>query len=138
MLHRLPRISWQQNSSWRRRAADAARKLADDVANGRLVKARCVAEDLFLRLAMEDAEDDALDAVNDPGHPSHALPMHLDDYLWDLDDVLLLRDSDLLLLDDPRSATSVDPGAWATAAYRSGAVAPDLWFEPFPRGLRYA
>lgn len=131
VLPRLPRVSWRQGDAWRRRAADAAQRLVDDVGNGRLIRSRCIAEELFLRLATEDAEDEASEAASDPGHPSRALPEHLDDYLWDVDAFFSLSAGDLQLIDDPQAAEIADPGTGAARVLQVGRLAPGRWFEPF-------
>lgn len=129
VLDRLPRTSWRQDGSWRRRVGDAGRELGETLGNGRQIRPTCIVEDLLLRLAIEDAEDEAAEAAGDPAHPSHALPEHLDDYLWDLD-ALVLLDSDVRVLDAPRLRGSADWISPSGSSLSRGQLDPGHWFDP--------
>lgn len=84
VLDHLPRTTWRQPESWRRQVAARGRLLVQRLETGGGLAADCIIDYLLLHLAVDRAKEEVDDALLDPRHPSHVLPMHLDDYAWDV------------------------------------------------------
>jgi len=128
---RLPRITWNQDSSWRRQVARACDDLAGDIARGDWPTPRNNAEEIVLHLAIESAPD-YLEEGEDAGDEEHdALPRHSDDYDWDMCSEVLFQDHDVLMLYDESLDGIEDPGTDANVYLRIGDMRPGAWFEYF-------
>jgi hypothetical protein len=128
---RLPRITWNQDSGWRRQVARACDDLAGDLARGDWPTPRNNAEEIVLHLAIEGAPDyleEGEDAA-DEGHD--ALPRHGDDYDWGMCSEVFFQDHDVLMLYDESLDGIEDPGSDANVYLRMGDMRPAAWFEYF-------
>ena len=127
-FNHLPRISWRQDSAWRRRVARAADDLYEDLEAGRWPLPRCNAEELLLHLAIDMAQDlveDAVPILNED------LPHHEDDYDWGMCSEILFQDHDILLLNSGWADGVEDPDSDLNRQMRIGDLRPDNWFNPF-------
>ncbi len=131
LFDRLPRITWNQDSGWRRQVARACDDLAGDLARGDWPTPRNNAEEIVLHLAIEGAPD-YLEEGEDAGDEEHdALPRHGDDYDWGMCSEVLFQDHDVLMLYDESLDGIEDPGSDANAYLRMGDMRPAAWFEYF-------
>src|ERR1035438_6616581 len=96
----LPRITWNQDSGWRRQVARACDDLGNDLVCGDWPMPRNNAEEIVLHLAIEDGPDclEEREDVKDEEHD--ALPRHGDDYDWGMCSEVLFQDHDVLMLSD--------------------------------------
>lgn len=141
---RLPRITWNQDSGWRRQVARACDDLGNDLVCGDWPMPRNNAEEIVLHLAIEDGPDclEEREGVKDEEHD--ALPRHGDDYDWGMCSEVLFQDHDVLMLYDQSLDGIEDPGSDANEYLRMGDMRPGAWFgyfnnvEPRPasRGFR--
>jgi hypothetical protein len=139
LFDRLPRITWQTGTDWRRQVARACEDLSLDLAAGHWPIPRNNAEEMALHLAIEDAPDylEMAEESNDERHS--ALPRHSDDYSWDDCSEFLFQDHDVLMLFDDGLDGIEDPSAEINKHFRVGDLRPEAWFEFFknvaPRDL---
>jgi hypothetical protein len=141
---RLPRITWNQDSGWRRQVARACDDLGNDLVCGDWPMPRNNAEEIVLHLAIEDGPDclEEREDVKDQEHD--ALPRYGDDYDWGMCSEVLFQDHDVLMLYDQSLDGIEDPGSDANEYLRMGDMRPGAWFgyfnnvEPRPasRGFR--
>jgi hypothetical protein len=96
---RLPRITWHQDSGWRRQVARACDDLGDDLVGGDWPMPRNNAEEIVL-------------------------PRHGDDYDWDMCSEVLFQDHDVLMLYDESLDGIEDPGSDANEYLRMGDLRP--------------
>lgn len=131
LFDRLPRLTWNQDSGWRRQVARACDDLARDLACGDWPMPRNNAEEIVLHLAIEDGPD-RLAEKEDAGIEEHGVfPQHGDDYDWDLCSEVLFQDHDVLMLYDESLDGIEDPGSDANVYLRMGDLRPGAWFEYF-------
>jgi hypothetical protein len=130
VFDRLPSTTWPQNLAWRRQFARAADDLAADLAGGRLPSPRCIAEEMMLHLAVEDAADDYLGAL-ESDEALLALPVHPGDDRWELCGEMLVQDIDVLVLFNPRTDGVDHPDNRANRRYGVGDLRPAAWFDTF-------
>lgn len=134
LFDQLPRITWRQDSAWRRRFAQAADHLAADLDHGRAPRPTCTAEEMALHLAFEEADAVRDQAANDEEHAQvllGGLPEHSQDYDWDLCADLCLQDSDVLFLYDDAADGLEDPETEINQAFRIGDLRVGHWFDTF-------
>jgi hypothetical protein len=129
VLPRLPRITWRQDTAWRRDLARAADDLATDLEHGQWPNPRCTAEEMLLHLAIQDAEAIADDDIDDEGRQE--LPEYDGDYDWDLCSEMLFQDHDVLLLEEGWADGVEDPDSQLNQKFRIGDLRPANWFQPF-------
>ena len=130
LFTRLPSLTWSAGRDWRRRMARAFDDLIDDLEDGRLPQPTCIAEEMALHLAIEDAPSylDDID-TRDPEHSE--MPEHRDDYDWDACSDLLFQDHDVLMLFDARLDGIEDSNGDVNQRLGVGDLRPAAWFEPF-------
>jgi hypothetical protein len=131
VFDRLPRITWNQDTEWRRQIARACDDLTDDLVRGQWPTPRNNAEEIVLHLAIHDGPDweEEKDDIQDEAH--EALPRHSRDYDWDLCSEVLFQDHDILMLYDESLDGIEHPGDDANRYLRMGDLRPAAWFEYF-------
>lgn len=131
VLSRLPRLTWREDHSWRRRMLEAFESLVSDLESGEWPEPRCYAEELALHLAVEDAPGyrEILDGEQGTAH--NQLPRHDDDYDWDACSDTFFQDRDVLLLFDQALDGIEDPDVQQNQLLGIGDMRPAVWFEPF-------
>lgn len=127
----LPRITFHQLAAWRREMARTFDDLASDIAGGADPLPRSTGEEMALHLAISRARQLLKDRPKQVAERIGALPTHR--YDMDLDgcsdvlfldhDVLMLFDSQLDGIEDPKDATNQALGMVN--------LAPLDWFTPF-------
>ncbi len=130
LFDRLPRISWHQDTQWRRQAARAFDDLTDDITQGRWPVPRCNAEELALHLAIAEAPP-VIDMTDIAETALPALPAHPDDLDWDMCSEVMFQDHDILMLDDPAADGIEDPDSAVNREFGIGDLRSGNWFRPF-------
>jgi hypothetical protein len=130
LFDRLPRTSWQEDVLWRRQIARAAGDLADDLEPGKWPLPRCVAEELLLHLAIDNA-DGHVRAHADSDEEFVSLPTRRCDFEWKECGERLFQDSDVLFLYEERLDRIGDHRSCLNKQLRRGDSRPQNWFEPF-------
>jgi hypothetical protein len=130
LFDRLPRISWREDTQWRRQAARAFDDLTDDIAQGRWPVPRCNAEELALHLAIAEAPL-VIDMTDIAETAPADLPEHPDDLDWDMCSEVMFQDHDILMLDDPAVDGIEDPESAVNREFGIGDLRPSNWFRPF-------
>ena len=134
VFDQLPRITWRQDSTWRRRFAQAAEYLATDLDHGKPPRPTCTAEEIALHLAFEETEAVLEMAEEDEDYAATlyaTLPEHPQDYNWDLCKDICLQDSDVLFLYDDAADGIEDPETSINKTFRIGDLRPGHWFDTF-------
>jgi hypothetical protein len=131
VLDRFPRITWNQDSEWRRHVARACDDLTDDLARGGWPTPRSNAEEMVLHLAIHDGPSwqEVKDDIQDKAH--EVLPRHSLDYDWDMCSEMLFQDHDILMLYDESLDGIENPGDDTNRYLRIGDLRPAAWFEYF-------
>jgi hypothetical protein len=131
VFSRLPRITWQTDTGWRRQFARACEDLSLDLAAGHWPNPRSNAEEMALHLAIKDAPGhlEMAEYSEDKRHAS--LPEHDDDYTWDTCSELLFQDHDVLMLFDQSFDGFEDPSTDINKNFGVGDLRPQTWFEFF-------
>ena len=142
----LPRVTWHQDSSWRRQLARALDDLAADCTSGAEVEPRCTGEEMALHLAIARAQDLTHNRPRLVAETVAGLPEARGDGDWDACSDVLFQDHDVLMLFDD-SLDGIDD-AESDLHQSMGMVnlAPLDWFTPFDpehardpeRGYRHA
>ncbi|MGW4982575.1 hypothetical protein [Streptomyces mirabilis] len=142
----LPRVTWHQDSSWRRQMARALDDLAADCTSGAEVEPRCTGEEMALHLAIARAQDLTHNRPRLVADTVAGLPEARGDGDWDACSDVLFQDHDVLMLFDD-SLDGIDD-AENDLHQSMGMVnlAPLDWFTPFDpehardpeRGYRHA
>ncbi|MEU1675326.1 hypothetical protein ABZ752_25360 [Streptomyces roseifaciens] len=125
----LPKLTFAADLQWRRRFARAADDLARDLERGEWPEPTCTAEELALHLAVRDAGDrgDEDRAVGEHG----SLPIHRDDYDFNMCAEAFFQDSDVLMLYSARFDGIEDPDDETNRYMGVGDLRTAAWFEPF-------
>jgi hypothetical protein len=130
LFDRLPRVSWRQDTHWRRQAARAFDDLSADLAHGLRPEPHCNAEELALHLAIADAPE-VLKMTELIEPELRGLPEHMDDYDWEMCSEVLFQDHDILMLDDAAMDGLEDPDSAVNREFGIGDLRPSNWFRPF-------
>ncbi|MEW2585168.1 hypothetical protein [Streptomyces virginiae] len=126
VLDRLPPFTWTAGRRWRRRMARAFDDLADDLAGGRRPAPACIAEEMALYLAIQDAP--AHQEELGPEEDHHRLQVCEDDYSSAR---LLPQDHDVLMLFHTDFAGSRDLDRLANQYTGADELSQAAWFIPF-------
>jgi hypothetical protein len=129
VFDRYPRITHGQDAVWRRQAARSFDDLAGDLAGGTWPAPTCPGEEMAVHLMLELAEA----AVQDDwwGECLDGVPVHPDDFNWDLAGEVFVQDTDILSLFDDGLDGLEDPDDATNAFLRMGDYRPGAWFTPF-------
>ncbi|MGW4802565.1 hypothetical protein [Kitasatospora sp. NPDC004272] len=136
----LPPLTFAADLQWRRRMARAVDDLAGDLEQGKWPEPTCTAEEVALHLALREAPD-YLDEVEEYERTSHQdLPIHRDDYDFDMCGEIFFQDTDFLMLYSPRHDGIEEPDTEVNQRLGIGDQRAAAWFEPFqnvtPRNSR--
>jgi len=124
-----PRITFRQDSVWRRQAARCFDDLADDLAAGSWPSPRCAGEEMALHLALNLAPD-AIDGGS-LADWIEQLPTHPRDLDWDACVDGLFQDTDILNLFDEALDGMEDPDDPTNREFGIGDYRPAAWFKTF-------
>ncbi|UGQ11076.1 hypothetical protein LO772_30415 [Yinghuangia sp. ASG 101] len=126
---RLPHLTRTQGLPWRRRIARACDDLAGDLKHGHWPEPRCLAEEVVLDIALDDAPAYA-EMERETGE-HRRLPKFPDDYDWGECQSILYQDWDFqMLYEDDRNGVAIPDNDLSQAAGTLDTHA-DAWFEPF-------
>lgn len=127
-----PRITWRQNSVWRRQAARSFDDLAADLAAGDWPQPRCPGEEMALYLMLRCAKAEVADDQElETASTWTRIAAHPEDFCWHLLDDVLFQDLDILNLFDAELDGIEDPAAEPNLRIGMGDYRPSAWFETF-------
>lgn len=125
-----PPITYRQRAVWRRQAARAFDDLAGDLAEGEWPRPTCAGEEMALRLMIRYANAAVKDDwVGLEKYPN--LPVHKDDFDWEMAFECLFQDTDILSLFDQELDGIEDPDSDLNEFLGMGDYRPEAWFETF-------
>ena len=131
---RYPRMTWAQDAVWRRQAARAYDDLTADLEAGEWPCPRRPAEEMALHLVLRDVTSAAGDGWawgEEEEEEGARLPVHPDDFSWDLAQDVLFQDTDILALFNPDLDGIEDPADELNLQMRIGDYRPQAWFKAF-------
>jgi hypothetical protein len=128
VFHDYPRITWTQDSDWRRRAARSFDDLSSDIASGEWPLPTCAAEEMALHCMIDLVEAGVADEwINiEPSFPKHR-----DDFQWASIRTIFLQDEDILELFNPGLDGIEDPKGELNRYSGMGDYRPSAWFTTF-------
>ncbi|MFD5565578.1 hypothetical protein [Kitasatospora griseola] len=126
----LPPLTFAADLQWRRQMARAVDDLAGDLEQGKWPEPTCTAEEVALHLALRDAPD-YLDEVEEYGTSHQDLPVHRDDYDFEMCGEIFFQDTDFLMLYSRRYDGIEDPDGDVNQQFGIGDLRTEAWFEPF-------
>ncbi|MFD9400283.1 hypothetical protein ACFWA4_15905 [Streptomyces sp. NPDC060011] len=140
----MPRVTWRQDTSWRRQMARAFEDLAADCTAGAAVEPRSTGEEMALHLGIARAHDLTLNRPRLVAETVVGLPEERGDLDWDACSSDLFEDHDVLMLFDDSldgiedaegevhqalGMVNLAPLDWFTAFYADRARDPDRGFR---------
>jgi hypothetical protein len=131
LFGRYPRMTWAQDAVWRRQAARAYDDLTADLEAGEWPCPRCPAEEMALHLILRDVTSAVGDDWAGGEEEGARLPVHPDDFNWDLAQDVLFQDTDILALFNPDLDGIEDPADELNLQMRIGDYRPTAWFKAF-------
>ncbi|MFJ9523045.1 hypothetical protein ACIRPK_32960 [Kitasatospora sp. NPDC101801] len=128
---RMPKPTFAMDHQWRRRFARAVDDLTDELEHGHWPRPACVAEELALHLALDDASSRCGELAADESSGHAELPVHRDDYDFGTCADIFFQDTDVLMLYSSRYNDIEGSGTDADQWLGPGELRPAVWFEPF-------
>ncbi|MFH8387916.1 hypothetical protein ACH4E7_44790 [Kitasatospora sp. NPDC018058] len=127
----LPRLTFGQDSGWRRQMARTFDDLAADLTAGRDLEPGCTGEEMALHLAISRAREIATDRPRLVAAAVEGLPVHRYDLDWEACSDLLFQDHDVLMLFDASMDGIEDPGNQVNQMLGMVNLGLSDWFTPF-------